>query len=103
MSENHFEKEFQCLSGLHKGLVLLKDLPKPLMPNKTYMSENHFEKGFQCLSGLHKGLVLLKDLPKPLMPNRTYMSENHFENMLAICGSNASWIYMGFSAIERLI
>ena len=59
--------------------MLLKDLSKPLMPNRTYISENHFEKGFQCLSGLHKGLVLLKDLPKPLMPNRTYMSENHFE------------------------
>ena len=73
-----FEKGFQCLSGLHKGLVLLKDLPKPLMPNRTYMSENHFEKGFQCLSGLHKGLVLLKDLPKLLMSDRTYMSENHF-------------------------
>ena len=27
--------------------MLLKDLPKPLMPNRTYMSENHFEKGFQ--------------------------------------------------------
>jgi hypothetical protein len=44
MSENHFEKGFQCLSGLDKGLVLLKDLPKPLMPNRTYMSENHFKK-----------------------------------------------------------
>ena len=83
--------------------MLLKDLPKPSMPNKTYMSENHFlKKEFQCLSGLHKGLVLLKDLSKPLMPNKTYMSENHFENMFAIYGSNASWIYMGFSAIERL-
>ena len=73
-----FEKGFQCLSGLHKGLVLLKDLPKPLMPNRTCISENHFEKGFQCLPGLHKGLVLLKDLSKPLIPNRTCMSENHF-------------------------
>ena len=36
---------FQCLSGLHKGLVLLKDLSKFLMPNRTYMSENHFERG----------------------------------------------------------
>jgi hypothetical protein len=47
MTENHFEEGFQCLSGLHKGLVLLKDLPKPLMPNRTYMSENHFKRGFQ--------------------------------------------------------
>ena len=68
--------------------MLLKDLPKPLMPNRTYMSENHFEKGFQCLSGLHKGLVLLKDLPKPSMPNRTYMSENHLKR-----GFNASRAY----------
>jgi hypothetical protein len=26
---------FNAFSGLHKGLVLLKDLPKPLMPNRT--------------------------------------------------------------------
>ena len=70
--------------------MLLKDLPKLLMPNRTYMSENHFrKKGFQCLSGLHKGLVLLKDLPKPLMPNRTYMSENH----LKIWVSMPFWAY----------
>ena len=73
-----FRKRTRHLSGLHEGLVLLKDLPNPTRPNRTYMSENHFEKGFQCLSGLHKGLVLLKDLPKLLMSDRTYMSENHF-------------------------
>jgi hypothetical protein len=55
-------KGVQCLSGLYKGLVLLKDLSKPLMPNRTCMSENHYEEGFQYLSSLHKGLVLLKDL-----------------------------------------
>ena len=43
---------FNAFSGLHEGLVLLKDLRKPLMPNRTYMSENHFEKWFQCLFGL---------------------------------------------------
>jgi hypothetical protein len=59
--------------------VLLKDLSKPSMPNKTYMSKNHLKRGFNAFSGLHKGLVLLKDLPKPSMPNRTYMSENHFK------------------------
>ena len=73
-----FRKRTQRLSGLHEGLVLLKDLPNPTRPNRTYMSGNHFKKGFQYLSGLHKGLVLSKDLPKPLMPNRTYMSKNHF-------------------------
>jgi hypothetical protein len=25
-----------CLSGLHEGLVLLKDLSNPLRPNRTY-------------------------------------------------------------------
>jgi hypothetical protein len=56
MSGNHFEKGFQCLSGLHKGLVLLKDLPKPLMPNKTYMSENHFlKRGFNAFRAYTKG------------------------------------------------
>ena len=73
-----FRKRTWRRSGLHEGLVLLKDLPNPTRPNRAYMSENHFEKGFQCLSGLHKGLVRLKDLPKPLMPDRTHMSENHF-------------------------
>ena len=53
--------------------MLLKDLSKPPMPNRTYMSENHLKKCFNAFSGLHEGLVLLKDLPKPLMPNRTYM------------------------------
>ena len=73
-----FKRGFNAFSGLHEGLVLLKDLPKPSMPNRTYMSENHLKRGFNAFSGLHKGLVLLKDLPKPSMPNRTYMSENHF-------------------------
>jgi hypothetical protein len=44
MKENHFEKGFNAFSGLHKGLALLKDLSKPLMPNRTYMSENYFLK-----------------------------------------------------------
>jgi hypothetical protein len=28
---------FNAFSGLHEGLVLLKDLPKLSMPNRTYM------------------------------------------------------------------
>jgi hypothetical protein len=40
MSEIIFESGgFNAFSGLHEGLVLLKDLPKPSMPNRTYMSE----------------------------------------------------------------
>ena len=36
---------FNTFSGLHEGLVLLKDLSKSLMPNMTYMNENHLKKG----------------------------------------------------------
>jgi hypothetical protein len=53
---------FIAFSGLHKGLVLLKDLSKPLMPNRTYMSENHFEKGFQCLFGLTQRVCVIERL-----------------------------------------
>jgi hypothetical protein len=56
------KKGVQCLSGLHEGLVLLKDLPKPSMPNRTYMSENHFEKGFQCLFGLTQRVSAIERL-----------------------------------------
>jgi hypothetical protein len=66
------------------------------------MRKSILKMGFNAFSGLHEGLVLLKDLSNPSTPNRTYMYENHFENMFAIYGSNALWIYMGFSAIERL-
>ena len=33
-----------CLSGLHEGSVLLKDLSNPPRPNRTYMSEKPFLK-----------------------------------------------------------
>jgi hypothetical protein len=72
------ERGFNAFSGLHEGLVLLKDLPKRSMPNRTYMRKIILKSGFNAFSGLHEGLVLLKDLPKPSMPNRTYMSENQF-------------------------
>ena len=67
------------------------------------MRKNHFLRAFQRLSSLHEGLALLKDLPNPWRQNRTCMRgkiilKGHRE----IYGSNASWIYMGFSAIERL-
>jgi hypothetical protein len=93
---------FNAFSGLHEGLVLLKDLPKPSMPNRTYMMKIILKRDFNAFSGLHEGLALLKDLRKPSMPNRTYMRKIIFEKWFAIYGSNASWIYMGFSAIERL-
>ena len=37
MKQSNLKGGFQGLSGLHEGLVLLKDLPKPSMPNRTYM------------------------------------------------------------------
>jgi hypothetical protein len=43
---------FNAFPGLHEGLALLKDLPKPFMPNRTYMRKIIFEKWFQCLFGL---------------------------------------------------
>jgi hypothetical protein len=65
------KRGFNAFSDLHEGLVLLKDLSKPPMPNRTYMRKS-FENGvFNAFSGLHEGLVLLKDLPKPSMLNRT--------------------------------
>ena len=70
--ENLFKNMgFNAFSGLHGGLVLLKDLSKPSTPNRTYMRKSIWKRGFNAFSGLHEGLVLLKDLPKPLMPNRT--------------------------------
>jgi hypothetical protein len=47
-----------CLSGLHEGLALLKDLSNPSIPNRTYMSEKSFLNvsgilRVQCLMGLH--------------------------------------------------
>jgi hypothetical protein len=32
--------------------VLLKDLSKPPMPNRTYMVKIYLKMGFQCLFGL---------------------------------------------------
>jgi hypothetical protein len=40
-----------CLSGLHEGSVLLKDLPNPPRPNRTYMSEKSFLKYVGNLTG----------------------------------------------------
>ena len=76
--------DFNAFSGLHEGLVLLKDLPKPSMSNRTYMMKIISKRGFNAFSGLHKGLVLLKDLPKPSMPNRTSMRKSIFENVVSM-------------------
>ena len=78
MKQSKLKGGFQGISGLHEGLVLLKDLPKPSTPNRTYIVKIILKKGFNAFSGLHEGSMLLKDLPKLSMPNRTYMRENHF-------------------------
>jgi hypothetical protein len=61
--QNNLKKKgFEAFSGLHEGLVLLKDLSKPSMPNRTYMSENHFKTGFQCLFGLTRRIGAIERL-----------------------------------------
>jgi hypothetical protein len=59
---------FNAFSGLHEGLVLLKDLSKPSTPNRTYMVKIYLKMGLQFTGptphGFTWGLVLLKDLPK---------------------------------------
>ena len=37
MNKRKRKEGFDAFSGLYEGLVLLKDLPKPSMPNRTYM------------------------------------------------------------------
>jgi hypothetical protein len=66
------------------------------------MGKSIRKRGFNAFSGLHEGLVLLKDLSKPSTPNRTYMVKIYLKMGFSIYGPDASWIYMGFSAIERL-
>jgi hypothetical protein len=62
--------------------------------------------------GFTWGLVLLKDLPKTANTVRYFHAQIKMEKWTTtkitgfkkerFCGSNAVWIYMGFSAIERL-
>ena len=59
---------FNAFLGLHEGLVLLKDLSKPSMPNRTYMTKIILKVCLQFTGptphGFTWGLVLLKDLPE---------------------------------------
>ena len=75
---------FNTFSGLYGGLVLLKDLPKPSMPNKTYMSENHLKVCLQFTGptshGFTWGLVLLKDLPKTANTVRYFHAQIKMKN-----------------------
>jgi hypothetical protein len=56
------KKGFTAFLGLHKGLVLLKNLSKPLMPNKTYMMKIILKKGFQCLFRLTRRVSAIERL-----------------------------------------
>jgi hypothetical protein len=83
---------FNAFSGLHEGLVLLKDLPKPSTPNRTYMVKIYLKMGLQFTGptphGFTWGLVLLKDLPKTtntvryfhaqikIMTNKSYLQRS---------------------------
>jgi hypothetical protein len=62
------ERGFNAFSGLHEGLVLLKDLYKPPTPNRAYMMKIILKICLQFTGptphGFTWGLVLLKDLPK---------------------------------------
>ena len=58
--------------------MLLKDLPNPLRPNRTYMSEKSFLKGNLMPLGLTQTISVIERLSNPLRPNRTYMSEKSF-------------------------
>jgi hypothetical protein len=70
---------FNAFSGLHEGLVLLKDLPKPLMPNRTYMVKIILKTCLQFMGptphGFTWGLVLLKDLPKTTNTGRYFHAQ----------------------------
>ena len=47
---------FNAFSGLHEGLVLLKDLSKPLMPNRTYMMKIILKCGLQFTGPMPHGV-----------------------------------------------
>jgi hypothetical protein len=76
---------FNAFSGLHEGLVLLKDLPKPSMPNRTYMTKIILKICLQFMGptphGFTWGLVLLKDLPKTTNTVRYFHAQSQREGM----------------------
>ena len=93
MSKNHLKSGFNAFSGLHKGLVLLKDLSKSLMPNRTYMVKIILKICLQFTGptpyGFTWGLVLLKDLPKTTNTIRYFHAQiknrrmdNNYNNIL---------------------
>jgi hypothetical protein len=57
-----FKEGFNAFSGLHEGLVLLKDLSKPSTPNRTHMRKSILKMGFQCLFGLTRRVGAIERL-----------------------------------------
>jgi hypothetical protein len=94
MVKIYLKMGFNAFSGLHEGLVLLKDLSKP-STNRTYMVKIYLKMGFNAFSGLHEGLVLLKDLSKPSTPNGENLFKNGFQRLFGLTRR--------VGAIERLI
>jgi hypothetical protein len=62
MRKSILKMGFNAFSGLHEGLVLLKDLSKPSSPNRAYMVKIYFENGFQCLFGLTRRVGAIERL-----------------------------------------
>jgi hypothetical protein len=93
MRENHLKRGFNAFSGLHEGLVLLKDLPKHLMPNRTYMWKIILKICLQFTGptphGFTRGLALLKGLPRTINTVRYFHAQiknrrmdNNYNNIL---------------------
>jgi hypothetical protein len=62
MRKSILKMGFNAFSGLHEGLVLLKDLSKPSTPNRTYMGKSILKMGFQCLFGLTRRVGAIERL-----------------------------------------
>ena len=74
------KRGFNAFSSLHERLVLLKDLPKPSMPNRTYMMKIISKMCLQFSGptphGFTWSLVLLKDLSKTTNTVRYFHAQN---------------------------
>jgi hypothetical protein len=75
-----WKRGFNAFSGLHEGLVLLKDLPKPSTPNRTYMVKIYLKTGFQCLFGLTRRVGAIERLTETFDAKYDLYGENLFEN-----------------------
>jgi hypothetical protein len=83
MRKSYLKMGFNAFSGLHEGLVLLKDLSKPPTPNRTYMMKIILKVCLQFMGptphGFTWGLVLLKDLPKTTNTVRCFHAQIQIE------------------------